>query len=117
MIAVRLEDGSMVYGFGRAGVVAKNPLGQPDRYWEELAERNVEACGDLWRGLATLPGATVVLSGSADPTLAVEPSPMIPQLEDRSTGRARRSGGTSRAPQDRGGKDKPAASGRGRRRS
>lgn len=65
MIAVRLSDGTTVYGFGGFSVTARNAVGLPDPLWQRAAEDAVAgAGGDLLDGLLSLPGATLVHEGA-----------------------------------------------------
>lgn len=70
MIAVRLEDGSTVYGFGASSVTAKSSAGAPDPYWQRAAEASVQERADVYDGLMALPGATLIHAG------AVRPAPL-----------------------------------------
>lgn len=63
MIAVRLADGSTVYGFSLISVAARNASGIPDAYWQRLAEASVQESADLYRGLMALPGANLIHEG------------------------------------------------------
>ncbi len=84
MIAVRLADGSMVYAFSALAVVARNPSGAPDPYWQRAAEASVDDSGDVEDGLMALPGATLIHASVAP---MVRPAPRVTPPEVRSAGK------------------------------
>ena len=75
MIAVRLEDGSTVYGFGANSVTAKNSAGTPDPYWQRAAEASVQETADVYHGLMALPGAKLIHAGAVRPAPPAVPEP------------------------------------------
>ena len=88
MIAVRLEDGSTVYGFGANSVTAKNSAGTPDPYWQRAAEASVEERADVYDGLMALPGATLIHAGAVRPA-PLERPPTLPEAERRRRNKGR----------------------------
>ena len=85
MIAVRLGDGSTVYGFTLNSVTARNASGVPDAYWQRAAEASVQESADLYHGLMALPGANLIHEGEVRP--AEPPAVRGPQAKRLSKGR------------------------------
>lgn len=67
MIAVRPEDGTIIYAFGGFSVAARSATGAPERSWQDVADSTLaSAGGDLKAALLSLPGAKLIQEGAVN---------------------------------------------------